>query len=211
MNDTIPEPKGPASRVDQTSSHVTPSMWLMTWIWTGGTPISMSLSPPAMSTAVGTDRKAELLDGRQEARTVLRGGPDEDVEIAREARSAVERERVRADNNEINRASGQQRARTRRSLAPDPTNCLRRNSTAATRSAGGRLRQCCSDGFARASSVKVVIFTVRRSLRKSTRPFYRSRPTAHRPQPRDRPEGRCHIRPPALRSRLSPSALSLSP
>jgi hypothetical protein len=47
-------------------------------------------------------RKAERLDGGEEASAVLGGGPDEDVEIAREARSAMEGERVRADDDELN-------------------------------------------------------------------------------------------------------------
>jgi hypothetical protein len=47
-------------------------------------------------------------------------------------------------------------------------NCLRRNSTAATRSNGGRLRQYFSERFVRVSSEKVVTVKARRSIRKST-------------------------------------------
>jgi alpha-D-ribose 1-methylphosphonate 5-triphosphate synthase subunit PhnL len=51
-------------------------------------------------------------------------------------------------------------------------NCLRRNSTAATRSSGGRLSQWIRLGRPRASSVKVVTRMALLSKRKSTGSSY---------------------------------------
>jgi hypothetical protein len=41
---------------------------------------------------------------------ILRGGPDEDIEVAREPRGAMKCQRVSSDDDELNRAGGQQRA-----------------------------------------------------------------------------------------------------
>jgi hypothetical protein len=55
-------------------------------------------------------REPELRYRREETAPVLCRRSDEDIEVARETRGAVKCQRVRADDNELNRAGGQQRA-----------------------------------------------------------------------------------------------------
>ena len=55
-------------------------------------------------------RNREQESRREEALAILLGRSNQDIEIAREPRRAMKRERVRADDHELNAVRGQQRA-----------------------------------------------------------------------------------------------------
>jgi hypothetical protein len=58
----------------------------------------------------GCGREAEIGDGGQQPAAVVLGGSDEDVEVARKAWSAVERQRMRPDDDVLDVTRAQQRA-----------------------------------------------------------------------------------------------------